>query len=96
MSDTTVVRNEELSRYEILSDGTLAGFADFRERDGRLIFTHTETLPEFSGQGLGLKLAEGAVADAVAREATIVPVCPFFLRYLQRNDIPGAKIEWPE
>jgi uncharacterized protein len=95
MAEINVTRNQEAARYEIHADGVLAGFAEFRERDGRLIFTHTETLPDFQGQGMGLMLAKGALADAAGTGATIVPVCPFFQRYLRSHDIEGAVVEWP-
>jgi predicted GNAT family acetyltransferase len=96
MSEPTVVRNDDASRYEIHVGGALAGFADFRSTADRIVFTHTETLPDFQGQGLGSVLAAGAIADAVARGSVIVPVCPFFQRYLERHDVDGAQIDWPE
>lgn len=96
MAETTVTRNEERARYEIYADGTLAGFAEFRGGGDRIVFTHTETLPDFQGKGMGLVLAEGAIADAVARGEVIVPLCPFFQRYLQRHQVSGATVEWPE
>lgn len=95
MPDTKVTRNDELHRYEIHADGELAGFAEFRGGGERIVFTHTETVPAFQGQGMGLALAQAAVADAVARGEVIVPVCPFFERYLRRNEVPDARIEWP-
>jgi predicted GNAT family acetyltransferase len=95
MPEQSVVRNEEQSRYEVLVDGALTGFAEFRGGGERIVFTHTETLADFQGQGLGLVLAERALADAVSRGEVIVPVCPFFQRYLQRHDVPGAQVEWP-
>jgi predicted GNAT family acetyltransferase len=94
MPETTVTRNDTHSRYEIHSDGQLAGFAEFRPGQDRITFTHTETLPEFQGKGMGLALAEAAIADAVRRGEVIVPVCPFFERYLRRHDISGATVEW--
>jgi len=100
MPEISVTRHDEALRYEVSADGTLAGFAQFtlRTRDGRdaIVFTHTETLPDFAGQGMGLALAQQAVADAVARGLVIVPVCPFFQRYLHRNTVEGASIEWPD
>ena len=99
MPEIHVARNDKLSRYEIRADGELAGFAQFkqRRRDDRkeIVFTHTETIPHFAGQGMGLALARSALADAAARDLVIVPVCPFFQRYLRRNAIEGATVEWP-
>jgi predicted GNAT family acetyltransferase len=95
MADHPVTRNDSARRYELHVDGTLAAFTDFIEGESGIVFTHTETLPEFSGQGLGLELAQGAVADAVARKLTITPLCPFIRRYLERNEIPGADVNFP-
>jgi len=95
MTDVTVTRNDEAGRYEALANGELAGYVEFRSRADHIIFTHTETLPEFAGQGVGSALAEQALADAVAKGLTIVPVCPFIARYLRRHKIDGASIEWP-
>lgn len=95
MTQTTVTRNDGAGRYEILVDGELGGFVDFIAGDGGVVLTHTETLPAFSGRGLGPELARAAVADAVARGLTITPLCPFIRRYLERNDIPGAVINFP-
>lgn len=91
-----VTRSDERSRYEIAVDGALAGFAEFRLREGRAVFTHTEIDGAFEGQGLGTTLAKGALEDAAARGEGIVPLCPFMARYLRRHDIPGARVEWPE
>ncbi|WP_407358645.1 N-acetyltransferase [Microbacterium sp. LTA6] len=100
MTDTTatsvVTRNDELSRYEIRTDGTLAGFAEFDRRPGEIRFTHTEVDPAFQGQGLAGRLAADALADAAASGDVIVPFCPYIAKYLQTHEIDGAKIRWPE
>lgn len=94
--DPTVTRDAEASRYEIRLGETLAGFAEYRERDGEMQFTHTELDPAFQGKGLAPVLVSHALADAVASGATIVPYCPYVARYITRNDVEGAKIRWPQ
>jgi predicted GNAT family acetyltransferase len=96
MDETTVTRNDDRKRYEIHVDGELAGFSDFIPGDGSVAFTHTETLPEFAGRGLGLELARQSVADAVARDQLIVPLCPFVRRYLETHEVPGARVAFPD
>ena len=55
---TTTVRDQtEQHRFEILVDGELAGFADYRMRPGRIIFTHAEVDDAYEGQGLASELA---------------------------------------
>jgi len=95
MTDHTVTRNDSARRYELKVDGALAAFSEIIVGEGSVVFNHTETLPAFSGQGLGLELTAAAVADAVQRGETIIPICPFVRRYLERNDIPGAKVHFP-
>jgi predicted GNAT family acetyltransferase len=92
----SVVRNDERGRYEIHVDGDLAGFANFIPGEGSIAFTHTETLEAFAGRGLGLELAKAAIADSVERGDTIIPICPFFRRYLEKNEVPGATVHFPE
>jgi len=95
MPEISVTKNEAESRYEITSDGTLAGFAEFQRRPGTILFTHTEVDPAFQGQGLASKLAADALADAVATRDMIVPYCPYINKYLRTHEVPGAKVRFP-
>ncbi len=98
MSDdvqTTVSRNDEKGRYEILLGDTLAGFTEFRLDDhGRLVLPHTEIDPAFGGRGLGSALVGAALADAAARGEMVVPVCPFVVTYVRGHDLPGLDVHW--
>ena len=96
MSDEVeVVRNDEAQRYEIIADGTVAGFTEFVPDDeGRLVFPHTEVDPAFAGRGLGTILIGSALADVAARGETIVPVCSFVVKYLESHEVPGLKVHW--
>jgi len=94
--ESEVTRNAEASRYEIHVGDVLAGFAEYKERDREILFTHTEVDPAFQGMGLAPILAGRALADAAASGVTIVPYCPYIARYLKRNEVEGAKIRWPQ
>ena len=96
MTDITVTRNDDASRYEIHSDETLAGFAEFELRPGAIRFIHTEIDPAFQGQGLAGILAERALTDAAASGDAIVPLCPYIAKYLTTHELPGAEIRWPK
>ncbi len=96
MTDTTVTRDDDASRYELHVDGTLAGFAEYDLRPGTIRFIHTEVDPAFQGQGLAAILAKGALTDAVASGLAIVPLCPYIAKYLTTHEIPGAEIRWPQ
>jgi predicted GNAT family acetyltransferase len=95
MTDITVTRNDEASRYEIHSDGALAGFAAFQLKPGVIRFTHTEVDPAFQGQGLAGRLAADALADAAATGDAIVPLCSYIAKYLETHEVEGAEIRWP-
>ncbi len=96
MSDTTVTRNDELSRYEVHSDDRLAGFIDFEQGEGVIRFPHTEVFPEFRGGGIALRLVAEAMKDAATSGDTLVPICPFVVKYLRRNEVPGATVDFSE
>lgn len=73
------------SRYEIEVDGQLAGFADYRLGEGRIIFPHTEIDSAFGGRGLGNRLVEFAVTDARSRKLEIIPLCPFVKAWIDEH-----------
>jgi uncharacterized protein len=73
------------NRFEIVVDGTLAGVAVYSLRDSSYMFTHTEVDPAFEGQGLGSKLAAGALDAVRERGGTVVPRCPFIKSWIDRH-----------
>ena len=95
MPELTVTRNDDASRYEIRSDGTLAGFADFERRPGEIRFTHTEVDHAFQGRGLASQLAAEALADAAASGDAIAPYGPYIAQYLEKHPIEGVEVRLP-
>lgn len=83
--DPDVVDNPDERRYEIRSDGQLAGFAVYRLSGDAITFTHTEIDPMFDGQGLGSRLARAALDDVRARRLHAVPLCPFIAGWIRRH-----------
>jgi predicted GNAT family acetyltransferase len=88
-----VVEAEPRQRYEAHVDGALAGFAEYRRRDGRTVFTHTEVDDEFEGQGVGGALARAALDDVRARGELAVPVCPFIDEWIRRHPDYGDLVD---
>ena len=83
MSDVEVTDNPEENRYEARIGGELAGFAEYHLTKSSIVFTHTETLEQFKGQGVATALARHALDDVRAKgEREVVPVCPFFHGYI--------------
>jgi len=81
--EVRVVDNQGADRYEIWSDGKLAGFANYRTRPGRLVFVHTETEPGFEGRGMASRLVQGALDDVRRRGLGVMPLCPFVASYIK-------------
>ena len=95
MAETKVVHNREQLRYEVYSDGALAGFTQYYRTGDRVVFTHTEIDKAFSGQGLGKVLAGEALDDVVAGGKVIVPMCEFIAGYLKKTDKYDGHVEAP-
>lgn len=89
---STVIRdNPDQSRYEVLVDERLAGFAQYRRTGDRITMVHTEVASEFEGRGLGGQLANAALDDVRRRGLTLVPACPFIASYIRRH--PDAYLD---
>jgi uncharacterized protein len=80
-----VSNNPDKSRYEVLVDGRVAGFAEYHQTGAVINFYHTEVDPEFEGQGLGSKLAKGALDDVRSTGVRAIATCPFISAYIKRH-----------
>jgi hypothetical protein len=80
-----VVDHPEASRFEVLVDGEVAGYAEYRRTSSSISFTHTVVEPAFEGRGLGSVLARGALDAARAAGAQVLPYCPFIRAYVRRH-----------
>jgi beta-phosphoglucomutase family hydrolase len=81
----TVRDNAERSRYEVVVDGQVAGFAEYHLGRDRITFTHTEVSDEYSGQGLAGQLVGELLTDAERRSLAVVPLCPYVRAYISRH-----------
>ena len=85
MSEPVVRNDEAASRYEIVVGDELAGFSEYQLGDGTITFVHTVVDSAYEGQGLGSKLAKGALTDAKERGLRISSRCSFISGYLERH-----------
>lgn len=83
--DVQVARNDEKSRYEARIDGSVAGFAAYRNEGDAVVFTHTEVQPRWEGLGVASRLVAGALDDVVAAGHRIVPDCQFVAEYVDEH-----------
>jgi predicted GNAT family acetyltransferase len=81
----SIVKNKELNRFEIYSDGELAGFAEFEVSNQMISYTHTEIDPRFGGQGLGSQIIKEALDEALEQNLEVEPYCSFVSAYIKKN-----------
>ncbi|MEB8339414.1 GNAT family N-acetyltransferase [Streptomyces endophyticus] len=96
-SDTTpaVEHRPDEQRYVITVDGELAGFTEYRDRGEQRVFFHTEVDDRFAGQGLASILVTEALADVRAGGKRVVPVCPYWAKYLKKREQETADVVDP-
>ncbi len=92
--EAEVTENIPLHRFELpLGDGVMA-LAFYTIDDGRLVLTHTEVPAEFSGQGVGTRLARGTFELLRQSGRKAVLKCPFmghfFATHPEYADIVGG------
>ncbi len=80
---TTVTEHPD--RFTIEVDGNVVGLADYHDRDGRRIFPHTETLPEYRGRGLATILIAEALRATRAAGLRIVATCWMVAEYIDKH-----------
>ncbi|HWV53350.1 GNAT family N-acetyltransferase [Pseudorhodoplanes sp.] len=81
---STVTDNPAEHRFE-LKAGDHVAVAYYTLRPGIITFTHTEVPTALSGQGIGSKLARGALENVRARGLKVVPKCPFIAAFMAKN-----------
>ncbi|WP_433727282.1 GNAT family N-acetyltransferase [Nocardia sp. CA-129566] len=84
---TRLEHNVADTRFEIYLDDTLAGYADYAERDDQKIrdFHHTMTFPEFRGRGVAAQVVEYALNDSRAEGFAIIPTCWYVEKYIAEH-----------
>jgi predicted GNAT family acetyltransferase len=80
---TTVTAGSD--RFTIAVDGQPVGFAEFTDRDGQRIFTHTEMADGFEGRGLATILIGEALQATHDAGLLIVPVCPMVAGFVGKH-----------
>jgi predicted GNAT family acetyltransferase len=83
--DLTVRKDAARSRYELLDDGAVVGFADYRVQDGSVVFHHTVIDRDRRGHGLGAVLVQAALDDVRTSDRTVVPVCWYVEQFIDTH-----------
>ena len=76
--------NPERHRFELEVDGHIA-VAVYKLEPGVITFLHTEVPDALAGQGIGSRLAKGALDAVRARNLKVVTLCPFISGWIDRH-----------
>jgi predicted GNAT family acetyltransferase len=71
-------------RFEMVENGETV-FADYRRAGTSWIIDHVEAPEALRGTGAAGRFMEALVARAKREGATLVPVCPYAVTWLQRH-----------
>jgi uncharacterized protein len=63
----------------------MAFLAYFENPEGVLLLNHTYVSPVLRGQNIASKLVEAAVAYAKKHHLKLVPVCPYIVKWFEKN-----------
>ncbi|MDP9900420.1 GNAT family N-acetyltransferase [Variovorax ginsengisoli] len=85
MADITLTQNVASHRYEAHVDGQLAGYCEYNLLTDAIMFTHTEVLEAFEGQGVGSAIARHVLDAARSEGKHVIPVCQFIAGYIRKH-----------
>jgi uncharacterized protein len=81
----TVTDNRSRSRYEIVIDGQVAGFADYVDDGHCVVLPQTLVEHEHRGKGLAAVVVRHALDDLRAQGRTVVPSCWYVQRFIDEH-----------
>ena len=73
------------SRYELVEDGVVIGFADYQVRGETVVFPHTVIDPDRRGEGLGAVLVRGALDEVRPTGHKVVPACWYVGQFIDSH-----------
>ncbi|AWB82575.1 N-acetyltransferase [Corynebacterium yudongzhengii] len=85
-SETSVIHDEENSRYLLQVGEQTAGFAAYRDNKGVRDFNHTVVYPRFRGQGLSGRLIGEALDDTRALGRKVVASCSAVQHFVDKHE----------
>jgi len=83
--DLTVNRHDQLSRYEARRGTDLVTVVDFTLRGNVHVVTHTETDPQWRGNGYAGQTTQVMLDDIRAMGGKVQPVCPFVVTFVDEH-----------
>ena len=88
--------NRDENRYEILVDGQVGGYTEYRLSGLSIVFFHTEIDPDYRGQGLAGTLVRSALDDVRdSSKRRVVARCHLVRGWIERHPEYKALMERP-
>ena len=84
--DVAVRHDADGHRYVATVGGEDVGSVVYYETQGRYLFTHTEVDSAYEGKGVASALVRGALDQLRGADGTMVPLCPYVKRWVDRHD----------
>jgi uncharacterized protein len=86
MNHPTLRNNTDRQRYELLDEGQVVAFAQYKPAgDDAIMLIHTEVGAEHGGKGYGSALARQALDDVRNQHKKVIPVCEFIAGYVSKH-----------
>jgi predicted GNAT family acetyltransferase len=83
-NEMTITNNTGLERFELHLDGHMA-VLEYQQYPDKIVFTHTEVPPQWSGRGHGSELVKSALDYARDEGLRVVPRCSFVANYIKEH-----------
>ncbi|MGF1597307.1 MAG: GNAT family N-acetyltransferase [Acidimicrobiales bacterium] len=80
-----IVDRADVARFELLRNGELISYADYRQDDRSVVVPHVETVVRHRGHGHAARLMEGLLAQLRRDGRTIVPLCSFAAAHIRAD-----------
>ncbi len=85
MMNTDIIDNKEKHQYELHVGKYMARIRYNKNDSGEIQLTHTEVPAALQGQGIAGALAKGALTIIRQEGLAVIPICPFIIKYMEKN-----------
>lgn len=82
----TLIDRPEQGRYEFLQEGALVAYEEYELDDRSISLKHTETLPQYQGQGLAQEFVLQMLSDLQDRDIEVLPQCSFVAKIIRNHE----------
>lgn len=84
--DIVITDDADRHRYVATVDGQEAGFIVYYPTKTAQLMVHTEVDDQYEGKGVASALVGGALDQIREAGGTVVPLCPYIRKWIERHD----------